>query len=137
MCDDIKSCVFQAINLPDDGKRVLKFRRHDNNLVPHSTLLSGSTKEKPYIIDVVLVHQFCPVESRTIPEEYVDAFRKTCENIEKRVEIVEQTLPNLSEIKKQKITETIEEMSNLVSFLNRRIDELTPPEWKKQIDSVP
>lgn len=44
--DELKSSIYSWIGVEEDSSRVLKIRRHDNNLVPLSSLLSGSTKDK-------------------------------------------------------------------------------------------
>lgn len=134
--DELKNLIFRLIDIPDDGNRVLKIRRYDNNLIPQSTLLNGSTNEKPFIIDVVQVHQYCPVERRQILPGYIDALRETFYSVEKRVMIAEKTLPSLNDTQRQAVENTISQLSNCVSFLDRRLDELSPPAWITQANSV-
>lgn len=46
VAEDLRSIVFELIGMEDDGSRVLKIRRQDNNLIPLSTLLNGSSRNK-------------------------------------------------------------------------------------------
>lgn len=44
--DELKTSIYSWIGVEEDSTRVLKIRRHDNNLIPLSSLLSGSSKDK-------------------------------------------------------------------------------------------
>ncbi|XP_011302854.1 uncharacterized protein [Fopius arisanus] len=134
--EELKSSIFRWIGVEDDGSKFLKIRRHDNNLIPFSTLLSGATRDKPFIIDVVAIHQFCPVEQRTILPDYIDALRSSFYNLDNRVKLVEQAMPNLTTCQMQAFEETVSHISNCVSFLDRRLDELAPPIWRNQAKSA-
>ncbi|KAG8040357.1 hypothetical protein G9C98_000928, partial [Cotesia typhae] len=81
--NELKSSICRSIDVDDDGSRVFKIRRFDNNLIPLSTLLSESSPERPFIIDVVRVHQYCPVETRTILPSYIDALQAKFKDLEK------------------------------------------------------
>ncbi|XP_043492573.1 uncharacterized protein LOC122517996 isoform X2 [Polistes fuscatus] len=118
-----------------DNSKVLKIRRHDNHLIPLSSLLKGSQKDKPFIIDVVGVHQFCPVEERSLPPGYLDAFKSKLTNLEKRVMMVESFLPNMTSSHMRAVETMITQLTNCVNFLDRRLDELTPKCLKSQIQS--
>ncbi|XP_015114285.1 uncharacterized protein LOC107039274 [Diachasma alloeum] len=134
--DELRASIFRWIDAKDDGTKVLKIRRHDNNLVPLSTLINGSTREKPFIIDVVAVHQFCPVEGRTILPDYIEALRSSFYNLDNRVKLVEQAIPNLTTSQMKAFEDTVSHISNCVSFLDRRLDELAPPIWRNQANAA-
>ncbi|XP_066586128.1 uncharacterized protein [Prorops nasuta] len=134
--DELKRSVYQWANVEIDDTKVIKIRRFDSNLIPLSTLLRGSRKEKPFIIDVVNVHQFCPVEKRTIPPGYVDALQSKLYNLEKRVILAETLIPDMATSHIQALEATVNQLINCVSFLDRRLDELVPHHLKAQIEST-
>ncbi|XP_033220283.1 uncharacterized protein LOC117174933 [Belonocnema kinseyi] len=134
--DELKSSIYSWIEIEEDTSRVFKIRRHDNNLIPLSSLLSGSSKDKPFIIDIVRVHQFCPVEKRTIPPGYIDALRSKLTNLETRVIEAENSLPQVASAHIQAVKEAASQLANCVGFLDRRVDELSPPQWKAQLNSA-
>lgn len=134
--DELKTSIYSWIGVEEDSTRVLKIRRHDNNLIPLSSLLSGSSKDKPFIIDIVRVHQFCPVEKRTIPPGYIDALKSKLANLEKRVMAAECALPEVASAHIQAVEEAASQLATCVGFLDRRLDELVPTDWKYQIGTV-
>ncbi|KAK0089546.1 hypothetical protein PV326_004444 [Microctonus aethiopoides] len=134
--DDVKSLIFKFIDVEDDGTKVLKIRRHDNNLIPLSTLLNGSTQKMPFIIDVVCVHQFCPVERRTVLPSYIDALNSKFTNLEQRIEFAETTLPDVTNGHINAMKDIAVQLANCVDFLDRRLDELAPAAWKSQLESA-
>ncbi|XP_020710682.1 uncharacterized protein LOC105690564 isoform X2 [Athalia rosae] len=133
--DDLKMTLFCLVGIEDDGSKVLKIRRHDNNLIPFSALLDGSSEDKPFLVDVVRVHQYCSPKERSIPPGYVEALALKLNNLEKRVILVEKEVPELETLQIAAIEDAANQLSNCVSFLDRRLDELSPPHWKLQIGS--
>lgn len=131
--DELKSSIYSSIGMEEDCSKVLKIRRHDNNLIPFTSLLSGSSKDKPFIIDIVRVHQFCPVEKRTIPPGYIDVLKLKLTNLEERVMAVETSLPEVASTHIQAVEEAASQLATCVEFLDRRLDELSPPHWRAQI----
>ncbi|XP_046421501.1 uncharacterized protein [Neodiprion pinetum] len=133
--DDLRLALFCLVGIEDDGSRVLKIRRHDNNLIPVSTLLNGSSKDKPFIVDVVRIHQYCLPKERSIPPGYVEALSLKLNNLEKRMILVENELPELEALRIAAIEDAASQLGSCVNFLDRRLDELAPPHWKAQIGS--
>ncbi|KAH0555478.1 uncharacterized protein LOC123262500 [Cotesia glomerata] len=133
--DELKSLICRSIDVDDDGSRVFKIRRFDNNLIPLSTLLNGSSPERPFIIDVVEVHQYCPVETRTILPSYIDALQAKFKDLEKRVKLAETALPNLNDNHVKSVEDAATQLSTCLHFLDRRLDELIPASWQSQINS--
>ncbi|KAK2589347.1 hypothetical protein KPH14_007892 [Odynerus spinipes] len=86
--DELRISIYYWVGIEKNNNKVLKIRRYDNNLIPLSSLLRGSQKDKPFIIDVVGVHQFCPVEERSLPPGYIDAFKSKLASLEKRVMMI-------------------------------------------------
>ncbi|XP_015597600.1 uncharacterized protein LOC107268890 [Cephus cinctus] len=133
--DDLKLSVFCWIGVEDDGSRVLKIRNYDNKLIPLSALLNGSKQEKPFIIDVVRVHQFCPAKKRSVPPGYIEAIKSKLGDLEKRVILAENSFPVVTSSHIQALEAEAFQLANCVSFLDRRLDELAPAHWKSQIGS--
>ncbi|KAF7385874.1 hypothetical protein HZH68_013211 [Vespula germanica] len=134
--DELRISIYYWAGIEKDNNKVLKIRRHDNNLIPLSSLLRGSHKDKPFIIDVVGVHQFCPVEERSLPPGYLDAFKSKLANLEKRVMMVESFLPNMTSSHTRAVETMVTQLTNCVNFLDHRLDELAPQCWKSQIQSA-
>ncbi|XP_031788982.1 uncharacterized protein LOC107982113 isoform X5 [Nasonia vitripennis] len=55
---ELKSAIYSWANIKENQSHVIKLRRYDNSLVPLSALFQGSSKEKPFLMDVVKFHQF-------------------------------------------------------------------------------
>lgn len=53
--DELKSSICRSIDVDDDGSRVFKIRRFDNNLIPLSTLLSESSPERYRLLIIIRV----------------------------------------------------------------------------------
>lgn len=66
-------------------------------------------------------------------DTYVDAIRKTIRNMESRVAQAEILIPQLQWRRQAHLDQTVNNMSSRVAFLNRRIDELMPPQWKSKM----
>ncbi|XP_058808216.1 uncharacterized protein LOC131673879 [Phymastichus coffea] len=127
--EELKSIVFSKEKIEDNNSKIIKLRKYDNTLIPYSFLLQGCTKDKPFIIEIVNIHQFCQPDKRTISLDYVEAIKSKIIELEKRITALEKKMPNIAAIHNQKIEETVTQISNLITFLNRRVDELTPPDW--------
>ncbi|XP_035728788.1 uncharacterized protein LOC118444533 isoform X1 [Vespa mandarinia] len=134
--DELRISIYYWAGIEKDNNKVLKIRRYDNNLIPLSSLLRGSHKDKPFIIDVVGVHQFCPIEERSLPPGYLDAFKSKLANLEKRVMMVESFLPNMTSSHTRAVETMVTQLTNCVNFLDHRLDELAPQSWKSQIQSA-
>ncbi|XP_012276238.1 uncharacterized protein LOC105697467 [Orussus abietinus] len=128
--EDLKFRIYRCIGIEDNGSRVIKVRQYNNSLVPLFALLNGSRKDRPFVIDVVNVHQFCPVEKRTVLPDYMDALKSKLHNLENRILLAEKTIPEVASTHSESIEEAATQLSGCVSYLDRRLDELAPFQWK-------
>lgn len=53
--------------------------------------------------------------------------------MESRVTQAEKVIPQLQWQRQSHMEQTVNSLSTRVAFLNRRIDELTPPQWKAKL----
>lgn len=64
---------------------------------------------------------------------YLDAVRKSLSGMENRVSQAEKLIPQLQWRRQAHMEQTVSTLSSRVAFLNRRVDELTPPQWKSKM----
>jgi hypothetical protein len=43
---ELKSTIYSWVNVEENNSKIVKLRRYDNNLIPLSTLLQGSSEQK-------------------------------------------------------------------------------------------
>lgn len=71
--------------------------------------------------------------STLLQDAYLDAVRKNLRSMESRVTQAELLIPQLQWRRQAHMEQTVNSMSSRVAFLNRRIDELMPPQWKAKM----
>ncbi|KAJ9596865.1 hypothetical protein L9F63_012121 [Diploptera punctata] len=130
----IKTQVRMWLGLPEENEVVMKLRRNDGFFITFSSLLSGSTESEPFILDIARVHQTTPASARTpFSPSYVETVRSKFKCLEKRVEHVETLIPELRTRRQASIENMLHELGSKVNFLDRRLDELLPLEWKAKM----
>ncbi|XP_031788984.1 uncharacterized protein LOC107982113 isoform X7 [Nasonia vitripennis] len=82
---ELKSAIYSWANIKENQSHVIKLRRYDNSLVPLSALFQGSSKEKPFLMDVVKFHQFCTANIQSVSPDYTSIFKSKLEDLEKRI----------------------------------------------------
>lgn len=131
---DLKCHVRTCLGLPEDGEVVMKLRRTDGTLLPLSCLLVGSSETEPFILDVVRIHQNTPACVRSaVPPPYIETVRSKLRCLEQRVERVESLIPELRSRRQASVERVLNQLASKVYFLDKRLDELVPPEWKGQL----
>lgn len=142
--EELKSMVYSWPGLTVDAQKVIKVRRHDGFLIPLSALYQGSTKEKPFILDVVNFYQSSlkrkenekeseKKEASATEKDLKEAFEHKLDQLEKRIQAAEKRSEDSIESHEEDIAESAKKLSETIDFLSRRIDELTPSEWKDQL----
>nr|CAD7454870.1 unnamed protein product [Timema tahoe] len=71
----------------------------------------------------------------TIPQVVKDTVKHRFENLEKRVQHLEATIPDLKSLRMANIERVAEQLDYKVHFLNRRIDDLAPVDWKEKLQN--
>lgn len=68
-----------------------------------------------------------------LQDAYLDAVRQKLRNMETRVTQAELLVPQLQWRRQTHMEKTVHNMSTRVAFLNKRIDDLLPPQWKSKV----
>ncbi|XP_031788983.1 uncharacterized protein LOC107982113 isoform X6 [Nasonia vitripennis] len=131
---ELKSAIYSWANIKENQSHVIKLRRYDNSLVPLSALFQGSSKEKPFLMDVVKFHQFCTANIQSVSPDYTSIFKSKLEDLEKRVVAIETAIPDLAVNQIRTVQNAVDKLANCVAYLDRRLEELAPADWKSQLD---
>lgn len=128
---EIKSEIKHCLGLPQDGLEVIKVRNKDGTLITLSSLLQGNSASNPYFLDVTRIHQNTPASPRlAFSPTYIETVKNRLDSLEKRVSCVESLVPELRTRRLATIDRTMQQLSSKVNFLDKRLEELTPMEWK-------
>lgn len=68
-----------------------------------------------------------------LQDVYANAVRRNLSGMENRILQAEKLIPQLQWRRQTHMEETVNTLSTRVAFLNRRVDELTPAEWKAKM----
>ncbi|XP_044258882.1 uncharacterized protein LOC123007571 [Tribolium madens] len=117
---------------PEDNK-VIKLRRDDEVLVPLSFLLESNDPDKYFYIDICKINYANKATASLLQDAYIDSVCQKLRNMESRIVKAELLLPQLEWRRQAHMEETVDSLSNRVSFLNRRFDELLPAQWRSKM----
>lgn len=78
----------------------------------------------------MLVPPLAKNNTNLLQDAYLDAIRLKIASMESRIAQAELLIPQLQWRRQAHMDDTVNTLSYRVSFLNRRIDELVPEEWK-------
>lgn len=128
---DLKCRVRAWVGLSEDGGVVMKLRMSNGTLLPLSSLLAGTSESEPLILDIVRIHQTTPASLRSaLPPSYIETVRSKLRCLERRVERVESLIPELRSRRQASVEHVLHQLGSKVRFLDKRVDELIPSEWK-------
>ncbi|KAK9751310.1 hypothetical protein QE152_g5078 [Popillia japonica] len=116
-----------------DDKKVIKIRNKDGVLIPMMEILKGNDINSPFIIDISRIHHSTKNNVNLLQDAYLDAIRQKIASMESRINQAELLVPQLQWRRQAHMDDTVSMLSYRVSFLNRRIDELVPEEWKTKM----
>lgn len=68
-----------------------------------------------------------------LQDAYIDSVCQKLRNMESRIVKAELLLPQLEWRRQAHMEETVNNLSSRVSFLNRRVDELLPAQWRSKM----
>ncbi|XP_066993620.2 uncharacterized protein [Anabrus simplex] len=136
--NELKIQIRDWLGLAENGNEIIKLRRSDEALITLSCLLGGSSEEKPYFLDIARIHQNSPASPRlAMSPTYIETVRSKLNNLEKRVERVESLVPEFRSQRLANIDRTLQQLGSKVNFLDKRLDELVPLEWKAHFHQSP
>ncbi|KAF2884897.1 hypothetical protein ILUMI_21268 [Ignelater luminosus] len=130
--NSLKNEVRCLFGVAEDDEKVIKLRNKDCILIPLMNLLEGNSPENYYIVDVSKI-QHTAKTTVNLQDAYLDAVRQKLHNIESRITQAEVLIPQIQLERQAHMEQTVHNMSTRVAFLNRRIDELMPPQWKSKM----
>ncbi|XP_063241520.1 uncharacterized protein LOC134541782 [Bacillus rossius redtenbacheri] len=129
--EDLRAEVRRWLGLPADSTNLIKLRLKDRTFVPLSYLLAGNTEDEPFLMEITKVHQHALASGRPLPKVYKEAVEFKMQNLLQRIQRLEAAVPGLRSRREANIERAVAEMDSRVQFLDRRIDELAPPEWRE------
>ncbi|KAK5650263.1 hypothetical protein RI129_001292 [Pyrocoelia pectoralis] len=130
--DGLKQHLYSYFGLNEDDDKVIKIRNHNLVLVPLTNLTEANSSDNFFVIDVAKI-QDTTRSTANLQDAYLDAVRQKIKNMESRVAKVESLMPQIQLRRQAHMEETVQNMSTRVAFLNKRIDDLTPPQWKSKM----
>lgn len=146
----IKSKIQEASDISEMDGKVMKIRNQDYALIPPTYMLDDQNNCSDFIVDISKIScsckfwqldsskfHFCFIAAITrataVQDAYLNAIRKNLTNMEGRVSQAERLIPQLQWRRQAHMEQTVNSMATRVAFLNRRIDELIPPQWKSKM----
>ncbi|XP_044731861.1 uncharacterized protein LOC123294783 isoform X1 [Chrysoperla carnea] len=128
--EDILLEINNLLNLQENNSNVVKLRLQDNTLVPISALLDPNINSN-FNVEVTRIHQNLPARNRShLHSIYVEAVKSKIYSMNKRLSKMESLIPQVRLRREIQNERAITALSSKVAFLERRLDELTPEEWK-------
>ncbi|XP_044731862.1 uncharacterized protein LOC123294783 isoform X2 [Chrysoperla carnea] len=126
--EDILLEINNLLNLQENNSNVVKLRLQDNTLVPISALLDPNINSN-FNVEVTRIHQNSRNRSH-LHSIYVEAVKSKIYSMNKRLSKMESLIPQVRLRREIQNERAITALSSKVAFLERRLDELTPEEWK-------
>lgn len=123
---DLKQKVREACKLNASEYKVIKLRNNDLMIIPYSMMLDNAADT--YIVDVTNINQ-AHSGMNMLQDAYINSVYSKVNNMENRIQQAEELLPQLECKQHAHLEETVNTLSNKVLFLNRRFDEISPPQW--------
>ncbi|XP_065157593.1 uncharacterized protein [Atheta coriaria] len=130
---ELRSEIQSYFNISPEDPKVIKVRNKDYVLVPLTDMLTQSRDHSPYTIDVNKITRANESKVSMLHDAYIDAVKQKLQCMESRISQAEVLLPQLQWSRQTHLDQTVSKLSTRVSFLNRRVDELMPPEWKSKM----
>ncbi|GJQ86266.1 hypothetical protein Trydic_g8963 [Trypoxylus dichotomus] len=132
----LKREMDEFFGITKEDKKVIKIRNKDGVLIPMTEILKGNDINNPFIIDISRIHHTIPLaknNANLLQDAYLDAIRQKIASMESRINQAELLVPQLQWRRQAHMDDTVNTLSYRVSFLNRRVDELIPEEWKAKM----
>jgi hypothetical protein len=131
--NDLKREIQNICQISPEDNKVIKLRRDDEVLVPLSFLLESTDPDKYFYIDICKINYANKATASLLQDAYIDSVCQKLRNMESRIVKAELLLPQLEWRRQAHMEETVNSLSNRVSFLNRRVDELLPAQWRSKM----
>ncbi|KAF5277437.1 hypothetical protein FQA39_LY06250 [Lamprigera yunnana] len=128
----LKQYLHDYFEISEEDDKVIKLRNNNLALVPLMNLLQSKSPNESFVIDIATI-QHNTRSAANLQDAYLDSIRQKLKNIENRVIQAELIMPQIQLKRQAHMEQTVQNMSTRVAFLNKRIDELMPPQWKSKM----
>ncbi|XP_060902335.1 uncharacterized protein si:zfos-1056e6.1 [Labrus mixtus] len=117
---------------------ILKIRNHRSCLIPLNNLIPANSKHMPYVLEVAKIFQHVRPKPRTIPTTVLNrSMRTRPQTIDRRIERLEELLPQIKLRQHEKLTKEIECLSQKLRFLHKRMQVVDSHSWKGGLTRAP
>lgn len=111
---------------------ILRLRNYRGSLIPLNGKVTqlSNTHSRPLMLEVV--RHFQSVQPNPISFEltqYTEPLTRKLKDVEDRISLLEDSVGNLHENRKDKVHQEISKLENTVNFLRKRIEEAESIEW--------
>ncbi|XP_060574696.1 uncharacterized protein LOC132732316 [Ruditapes philippinarum] len=134
----IKETILQSCDLCNIKNIVLKLRNQRGSLIPITWNVSANSSSRPYVLEVVKVHQNIQAQPRSIKiKNYNETTREKLTEITKRIEKLEAAAPDLKQRRNDKINREMKEVEQMLEFLGKRLKDAENVNWKGMFKKNP
>ncbi|KAL5009748.1 hypothetical protein ScPMuIL_012053 [Solemya velum] len=117
--DEIRAVLMQTFGI-DEERVVLKLKNSRGSLIPIGPNIAPNSKSVPYVLEVVRLYQNIKPKPRSIKiSRYNETMRNKITAIIERIEHLEAAIPELSQMRNQKITVEMEELDNMLKHVQK------------------
>ncbi|XP_052808500.1 uncharacterized protein LOC128237208 [Mya arenaria] len=135
---EIKEEISSTCSLCDLKNVVYKLRNHRGSLVPLTWNLAANSSSRPYLLEIVRVHQNIKPKPRSITIKSVnDTVKEKLTDIMSRIEKLENASPALKEKRNDKIDMEMKKVEQTLEFLDRRMHDAENVSWKGMFKKNP
>ncbi|XP_053397617.1 uncharacterized protein LOC128556448 [Mercenaria mercenaria] len=134
----IKETILQTCDLCNHNNIVLKLRNHRGSLIPITWNLSANPSTRPYILEVVRIHQNIKAQPRSVKiKSYNETTKEKLTDITRRIEKLEAAAPELKQRRNDKINKEMKEVEQMLEFLAKRMEDAENVSWKGMFKKNP
>ncbi|XP_033636037.1 uncharacterized protein LOC117297022 [Asterias rubens] len=127
---EVQHAVRKALELQGENL-VLKLRNSRGSLIPVNSHIVPNSKFMPYTLEVVQRYQNVKPMPRSVKlNGFSDVTRVRLQKIIKRIEQLEENVPELRNRREDKITKEMDYLNEKMRFLNKRMQEAESLKWK-------
>ncbi|XP_052429380.1 uncharacterized protein si:zfos-1056e6.1 isoform X2 [Carassius gibelio] len=131
------SILAQSFRL-DTSQRTLKIRNNRGCLIPLNPFMPPNSKQMPYVLEVAKNHQHVNPRPRSIPVPVINkSLRSRLQSIVKRIERLEELLPQIKLKHHERSTKDIELLNQKLVFLHKRMQMAESYSWEGMLRRAP
>ncbi|XP_038079415.1 uncharacterized protein LOC119746510 [Patiria miniata] len=136
-CTEVQRAIRNKLQIKEDTL-VLKLRNSRGSLIPINSHVTSNSKFMPYTLEVVQRYQHVKPLPRTVKlNGFSEVTKVRLQKIMRRIQQLEQTVPELRNRREDKITQEMEELNEKMRFLNKRMQDAEGHKWKGMFKKHP